>query len=156
MSTAAAAPGGDELVEDFSKEVPGRWEQAFGGDWEIADGKCVLSPDGGVEYKSSALVCNAPFVEGEVEASRVPSYIMVVDTEGTSVLTAYSGDKLNEKVVGEALKKNNVADLVKHKKLVIPGYVAVMSGKVEEETGWEVIVGPRESSMLPKFLQEAV
>ncbi|MCK4960043.1 MAG: acetyl-CoA decarbonylase/synthase complex subunit gamma, partial [Planctomycetes bacterium] len=68
----------------------------------------------------------------------------------------YSGDKLNEKVVGEALKKHNVADLVKHKKLVIPGYVAVMSGKVEEETGWEVVVGPRESSMLPKFLQEAV
>ena len=95
-------------------------------------------------------------VESDVEASRVPSYIMVVDTEGTSVLTAYSGDKLNEKVVGEALKKHNVADLVKHKKLVIPGYVAVMSGKVEEETGWEVIVGPRESSMLPKFLQEAV
>jgi acetyl-CoA decarbonylase/synthase complex subunit gamma len=93
-------------------------------------------------------------VESDVEASRVPSHILVVDTEGTSVLTSYSGDKLNEKVVNEAMAKNNVDGLVKHRKLIIPGYVAVMSGKLEEATGWEVMVGPRESAMLPKYLRE--
>ena len=93
-------------------------------------------------------------VESDVEASRVPSYILVVDTEGTSVLTAYSGDKLNEKTVVEAMKKFGAENLVKHRKLIIPGYVAVMSGKLEEATGWEIMVGPRESSMLPKYLQE--
>jgi len=93
-------------------------------------------------------------VESDAEASRVPCYILVVDTEGTSVLTAYSGDKLNEKIVAEAMKKNDVDGLVRHHKLIIPGYVAVMSGKLEEETGWEIAVGPRESSMLPKYLQE--
>jgi len=93
-------------------------------------------------------------VESDVEASRVPSYILVVDTEGTSVLTAYSGDKLNEKTVADAMTKHGVEKLVKHRKLVIPGYVAVMSGKLEEATNWEVLVGPRESSMLPKYLQE--
>jgi acetyl-CoA decarbonylase/synthase complex subunit gamma len=93
-------------------------------------------------------------VESDAEASRVPCYILVVDTEGTSVLTAYSGDKLNEKVVAEALKKFDVENTVKHRKLIIPGYVAVMSGKLEEETGWEIMVGPRESSMLAKYLQE--
>jgi acetyl-CoA decarbonylase/synthase complex subunit gamma len=93
-------------------------------------------------------------LESDVEASRVPSYILVVDTEGTSVLTAYSGDKLNEKVVAQAMQKHEVAKLVKHRKLIIPGYVAVMSGKLEEATNWEVMVGPRECSMLPKFLQE--
>lgn len=93
-------------------------------------------------------------VESDVEASRVPSHILVVDTEGTSVLTAYSGDKLNEKIVAEAMAKHNVEKLVKHHKLIIPGYVAVMSGKLEEATNWEIMVGPRESSMLPKYLQE--
>jgi acetyl-CoA decarbonylase/synthase complex subunit gamma len=93
-------------------------------------------------------------VESDVEASRIPSYILVVDTEGTSVLTSYSGDKLNEKIVADAMTKNNVEKLVKHKKLIIPGYVAVMSGKLEEATNWQVLVGPRESSMIPKFLQE--
>jgi acetyl-CoA decarbonylase/synthase complex subunit gamma len=93
-------------------------------------------------------------MESDVESSRIPSYILVVDTEGTSVLTAYSGDKLNEKTVADAMTKYGVEDLVKHRKLIIPGYVAVMSGKLEEATNWEVMVGPRECSMLPKFLQE--
>ena len=93
-------------------------------------------------------------VESDVEASRVPSYILVVDTEGTSVLTAYSGDKLNEKTVADAMAKHHVEDMVKHRKLIIPGYVAVMSGKLEEVTNWEIMVGPRESSMIPKYLQD--
>jgi len=93
-------------------------------------------------------------VESDVEASRVPSYILVVDTEGTSVLTAYSGDKLNEKTVADAMTKFGLESLVKHRKLIIPGYVAVMSGKLEEATNWEVMVGPRECSMLPKYLQD--
>jgi len=93
-------------------------------------------------------------VESDVEASRIPSYILVVDTEGTSVLTAYSGDKLNEKTVADAMAKYKVEELVKHRKLIIPGYVAVMSGKLEEATNWDVMVGPRECSMLPKYLQE--
>jgi acetyl-CoA decarbonylase/synthase complex subunit gamma len=93
-------------------------------------------------------------VEADVEASRVPCYIIVVDTEGTSVLTAYSGDKLNEKAVADAIVKTDIENIVTHRKLIIPGYVAVMSGKVEEATGWEVLVGPRESTMLPKYLKE--
>ncbi|MFW6162690.1 MAG: acetyl-CoA decarbonylase/synthase complex subunit gamma [Planctomycetota bacterium] len=93
-------------------------------------------------------------VEGEVEASRVPSYILAVDTEGTSVLTAYSGDKLSEKTVKDAMDKANVEGVVKHRKLIIPGYVAVLSGKIEEATGWDVLVGPKEASFIPKFLQQ--
>jgi acetyl-CoA decarbonylase/synthase complex subunit gamma len=93
-------------------------------------------------------------VESDVEASRIPAYILVVDTEGTSVLTAYSGDKLNEECVKAAIDKFGVERKVNHRKMIIPGYVAVMSGKLEEATGWEVLVGPRESSMLPKYLQE--
>ena len=93
-------------------------------------------------------------VESDVEASRIPAYVLVVDTEGTSVLTAYSGDKLNEESVKAAIAKHQVESKVSHRKMIIPGYVAVMSGKLEEATGWEVMVGPRESSMLPKYLQE--
>jgi acetyl-CoA decarbonylase/synthase complex subunit gamma len=93
-------------------------------------------------------------VESDVEASRIPSWILCVDTEGTSVLTAYSGDKLNEQVVAKAMKAAKVEEAVQHRKLIIPGYVAVMSGKLEEETGWEVLVGPRESSVIPRYLQE--
>ncbi len=93
-------------------------------------------------------------VEGDVEASRIPSYILAIDTEGTSVLTAYSGDKLNEKIVAKAIKDHKVEEKIKHRKLIIPGYVAVMSGKLEEELpGWEILVGPKESSVLPSYLK---
>ncbi|RKY18611.1 MAG: acetyl-CoA decarbonylase/synthase complex subunit gamma, partial [Planctomycetota bacterium] len=93
-------------------------------------------------------------VQSEVEASRVPSWILAVDTEGLSVLTAYSGDKLNAKVVADALKKTGAEKVVSHRKLIIPGLVAVMSGELEEETGWQVVVGPKEAAYLPKFLKE--
>jgi acetyl-CoA decarbonylase/synthase, CODH/ACS complex subunit gamma len=92
-------------------------------------------------------------VQSDVEASRISSYILVVDTEGTSVLTAYSGDKLSEKTIADAMAKYGVENILKHRKLIIPGYVAVLSGKIEQATNWEVLVGPRESSMLPKYLR---
>ena len=92
-------------------------------------------------------------VEGEVESSRVPSYILSVDTGGTSVLTAYSGDKLNDKVVAKAMADAQVETKVKHRKLIIPGLVAVMSGKLQETLGWEILVGPREASGLPSYLK---
>lgn len=92
-------------------------------------------------------------VEGEVESSRIPAYILSVDTGGTSVLTAYSGDKLNDKVVAKAMTDAKVDTKVKHKKLIIPGLVAVMSGKLQETLGWEIMVGPREASGLPSYLK---
>lgn len=93
-------------------------------------------------------------VEGDVESSRVPTWILCVDSEGTSVLTAYSGDKLSEKTVAKAMAAAKLDTVVRHRKLIIPGYVAVMSGKLEEETGWQILVGPRESSVLPRYLRE--
>ncbi|MBI2440872.1 MAG: acetyl-CoA decarbonylase/synthase complex subunit gamma [Lentisphaerae bacterium] len=92
-------------------------------------------------------------VEGEVEASRVPAYIGVVDTEGTSVLTAFAADKLTSEKVTAFLKSEAVKEKIAHHKVIIPGYVAVMSGALEEESGWEVMVGPREASGLPKYLK---
>jgi acetyl-CoA decarbonylase/synthase complex subunit gamma len=92
-------------------------------------------------------------VEGEVEASRVPAYIGVIDTEGTSVLTAFASDKFTAEGVAAFLKSDALKDKVSHKKVIIPGYVAAMSGAVEDESGWEVIVGPREASGIPRFLK---
>jgi acetyl-CoA decarbonylase/synthase complex subunit gamma len=92
-------------------------------------------------------------VEGEVEASRVPAYIGVIDTEGTSVLTAFASDKLTAEGVAALLKSDVLKDRVSHKKVIIPGYVAAMSGSLQDESGWEVIVGPREASGIPKFLK---
>ncbi|GAW91836.1 acetyl-CoA decarbonylase/synthase complex subunit gamma [Calderihabitans maritimus] len=90
-------------------------------------------------------------VEGEVEASKIPSYILPVDTDGTSVLTAYAAGKFEAEKIAEVLKKSGVEEKVSHRTVVIPGYVAVLKGKLEEASGWKVLVGPREASGIPAF-----
>jgi len=94
-------------------------------------------------------------VEGDVEASRVPAWAVVVDTEGTSVLTAWAAEKFTAEIIAEKVRAFDVASKVEHRKLILPGHVAVLSGKLEEELGqeWQVIVGPRESSGIPSFLR---
>ncbi len=93
-------------------------------------------------------------VEGEVESSKVPSYILPVNTDGTSVLTAWAAGKLAGESIAKALKENDMESKVNHKTLILPGYVAVLSGSTEEATGWNVKVGPREASGITKFAKE--
>jgi acetyl-CoA decarbonylase/synthase complex subunit gamma len=53
------------------------------------------------------------------------------------------------------VKKSGIADKVSHRKIVIPGYAAAISGDMEEELPeWEVLVGPRDASLIPKYLKE--
>ena len=92
-------------------------------------------------------------VETEVEASRIPSYILSVDTEGTSVLTAWAADKFNAASITAALKKSEAESRVNHRKMVIPGHMASISVPVSEESGWRVEVGPKEASGLVSFLK---
>jgi acetyl-CoA decarbonylase/synthase complex subunit gamma len=92
-------------------------------------------------------------VLGEVEASKVPSYILSVDTEGMSVLTAWAAEKFTPEKISEAINKFGIKDTVSHTRLIIPGYVAVMSGDLEDKSGWQVTVGPKEASGIPSFLK---
>jgi len=93
-------------------------------------------------------------VVGEVEASKVPAYIVSVDTEGMSVLTAWAAEKFTPEKISQALKKFAVEDLTAEKKLILPGYVAVISGDLEEQSGWKTVVGPKEAAGLPAFLKK--
>jgi len=93
-------------------------------------------------------------VLGEVEASKIPSYIISVDTEGMSVLTAWAAEKFTPDKITESLGKSGLKDKIKHNNLIIPGYVSVMSGDLEEKSGWKILVGPKEASGLPSFLKK--
>jgi acetyl-CoA decarbonylase/synthase complex subunit gamma len=93
-------------------------------------------------------------VEGDVDKSKVASRILVIDTEGLSVLTAFAAGKMEPDKMADAIADSGIADMVNHKNLIIPGMIARASGKLEQLTGWKVIVGPRESTGIPKFLRE--
>ncbi len=93
-------------------------------------------------------------VSGEIEASKVPAWLLIKDSEGLSVLTAWAAGKFGGDDVGAFVKKCGIADKVKHTEVIIPGYAAAIAGDVEEELpGWTVTVGPREAAHLAGFLK---
>jgi acetyl-CoA decarbonylase/synthase complex subunit gamma len=93
-------------------------------------------------------------VSGEIENSKVPCWLLVKDTEGLSVMTAWAAGKFGADTMAPFVKKCGIDVKVKHRKLVIPGYIASESGGLEEELpGWQVMVGPREGAHIPAYLK---
>jgi len=93
-------------------------------------------------------------VSGEIENSKVPSYLYVKDTEGLSVMTSWAAGKFSADIIGPAILKSGITDKIKHHKLIIPGYVASESGGLEEEMpGWEILIGPRDAANLTPYLK---
>jgi len=93
-------------------------------------------------------------VASDIESAKLDAYLLVVDTEGIAVDSAVAGRKLTAEKVADAIKTSEIENKVKHRKLIIPGKAARLSGEIEELSGWQVLVGPRDSSDIPKFLQE--
>jgi len=94
-------------------------------------------------------------VSGEIESSRIPTWLLIMDTEGLSVMTAWAAGKFVGDAVASFVKKSGIADKIQHKNIIIPGYAASISGDMEEELpGWKVWTGPREAAHIPKYLKE--
>jgi acetyl-CoA decarbonylase/synthase complex subunit gamma len=93
-------------------------------------------------------------VSGEIEGSKVPTWLMIMDTEGLSVMTAWAAGKFVGDAVGMFVKKSGIDEKAKTRSLIIPGYAAAISGDLEEELpDWKILIGPREASHIPAFLK---
>ena len=94
-------------------------------------------------------------VSGEIEGSKVPSWLLIKDTEGLSVLTAWAAGKFGADLIAQFIKKSEIETKVKHRELIIPGYLATIKGELEEELpNWTITIGPREAGHMPAFLKE--
>jgi acetyl-CoA decarbonylase/synthase complex subunit gamma len=93
-------------------------------------------------------------VSGEIENSKVPCRLAVMDCEGLSVLTAWAAGKFTASKIAQFIQESGIENEIKHRELIIPGYVAILSGAIEDKLpGWKVTVGPREANGLPAFLR---
>ncbi|HTX61687.1 MAG TPA: acetyl-CoA decarbonylase/synthase complex subunit gamma [Methanobacterium sp.] len=91
-------------------------------------------------------------VEGDLKSGKANCYLLVVDTGGRAVDVAVAGNQYTGKAVAELIKEVGIEEKVNHRKLIIPGLGAPVSGEIEDDTGWEVMVGPRDSSEVSDFL----
>lgn len=94
-------------------------------------------------------------LSSEVDASGEPAHLVIVDAEGMSVLTAWSAGKFGGEQVGKFVLASGIADRIAHRRVIIPGYVAVIKGEMEDAMpGWEIMVGPQEASDVPAFVKD--
>ena len=94
-------------------------------------------------------------IAGELEGAGWASWLLVCDTEGLSVLTAWSAGKFDADKIAKTVKGENVAEKVTHRNVIIPGGVAVLRGELEEELpDWKIMVGPREAMAVGGYLKE--
>jgi len=95
-------------------------------------------------------------VESDIKQCNVDAWLLTVDTEGMSVQSAVAGRKLTADKVAETLVEYGVAEKINHRILISPGMAARISGETEESSGWTVKVGPKDSSGIPKYLQQGM
>ena len=93
-------------------------------------------------------------VSGEIENSGISAHLVVMDTEGQSVLTAWAAGKFGGEKIAKFIKGIQLEKLVTTRKIVIPGLAAQISGDLEEHLpGWQVIVGCQDAADIPSFVK---
>ncbi|MFB6290277.1 MAG: acetyl-CoA decarbonylase/synthase complex subunit gamma [Candidatus Bipolaricaulia bacterium] len=93
-------------------------------------------------------------LEGEVDDSGFSAYVSVMDTDGLGVLNAYADDQLTGEGIVETVREQGAMEKVNHNRLIIPGLVGMLRMTVQEEGGWDVMVGPEDAASLPRFLRQ--
>jgi len=93
-------------------------------------------------------------VEQDLQGANLNCWLLVVDTEGIGIESAVAGGQFNAGGIAEAVKEFGAFDKVKHRILVLPGMAARLSGALEDEAEAFVVVGPRDSSGIPKFMEK--
>ncbi|MDR2967619.1 MAG: acetyl-CoA decarbonylase/synthase complex subunit gamma [Methanobacteriaceae archaeon] len=93
-------------------------------------------------------------VEGDLKSGNATCYLLVLDTVGRAVDVAIAGGQFDGKAVADLIKDTGIENNINTRKMVIPGLAAPLSGEIEDETGWNVMVGPRDSSAAAEFIAE--
>jgi len=93
-------------------------------------------------------------VANEFEATGYPIYLVIMPSDGMSVLTAWSADKFTPEMAAKMISSNPVLNTVKHKQLVIPGLLSHIRDDIQEELpDWEIIVGTNEAYKIQEFVK---
>ena len=87
-------------------------------------------------------------IESDLEDGKIDSWVLIVDTEGIGVESAVAGKQFSPIKIKEAIDDFDLESKVNHRVMMLSGLASRISGETEEETGWKVIVGPKDSGNL--------
>ena len=92
-------------------------------------------------------------VRADIEKSKIPVWLQIVNTDGLSVLTAFAAGKFDADHIKAAFDESGVLEK-SDGPVILPGLVSRLSGKLEEAIGRKVVVGTTESKNIPKHLKQ--
>jgi len=93
-------------------------------------------------------------VSGEIENAGISAWLVLPECEGMSVLTAWAAGKFSGAQIAKAVQEYELESQVKTRSLTIPGYVAQISGELEEGLpGWKILIGPQEASDIESYIK---
>jgi len=96
-------------------------------------------------------------VSSELENSGLSAWLAVVECEGMSVLTAWAAGKFGGARIGAFIKESGLPERIRSRRIIIPGYVARISGELEESLPlWQVLVGPQEAADIESFVHNVL
>ncbi len=94
-------------------------------------------------------------VANELSQLKRSSYLVVTPSEGMSVLTAWSAEKITAQIASKIVRESKVLETIKNKKLIIPGHLADLQEELQEELPeWEIIIGTKEAYQIPAAVKE--
>ncbi len=93
-------------------------------------------------------------VEQDLKDAELNGYLLVVDTDGIGIESATAGGQFNEEKIKDALEQTQVLDRVNHRTVILPGMAARLQEPLELLADVSVMVGPRDSSGIPKFIKK--
>ncbi len=93
-------------------------------------------------------------VESDLTSGNIKGWLLVLDTEGLGVEVSVAGGQFTATKVKDLIKETGIEEKVNHRYLVIPGLAARLQGAIEDETGWNVLVGPMDSGRIKGWLEK--
>jgi acetyl-CoA decarbonylase/synthase complex subunit gamma len=94
-------------------------------------------------------------VKEDMGKVKEPLWLLVSDSEATSIESAVAGRKFTVDKIVDAMNESGIREKVKHKSIIIPGFAARLSGELEDTLkDWKVFVGPRDSSATKDFIEK--
>ncbi|WP_290597611.1 MULTISPECIES: acetyl-CoA decarbonylase/synthase complex subunit gamma [unclassified Archaeoglobus] len=93
-------------------------------------------------------------VESDLTSGGIKGWLLVLNTEGLGVEVSVAGGQFTASKVKELIEETKIEEKVNHKYLVIPGLAARLQGAIEDETGWNVLVGPMDSGRIKGWLEK--